>query len=323
MKTNCKFYATVAIITAVVAFSQTAKSQNIFPSSGNTGIGTATPSAKLDLVGDLKISQDVGGVNVDFIKFVDNTPGGYSTFGTVGAGNGVMYMNAAGTQNNLDLRVSNTSALYVKSNGNIGIGTTSPSGLLDVQLGGANYSTTGEKALIINKLDRELYFAPNLGDWSHSQISVAGDFGIFWKDQTGPNGKNGSAGLVIAAHASSSAGIRIDANGNVGIGTNLLSNNANHKLAVNGSIRAKEIFVEVGWADYVFLPDYRLKPLYEVESYIQSEGHLPGVPSEKEIEEQGVSLGEMSKIQMEKIEELTLYIIELQKRINALEADNN
>jgi hypothetical protein len=67
------------------------------------------------------------------------------------------------------------------------------------------------------------------------------------------------------------------------------------------------------WADFVFKKNYPLMSLGEVDGYIQKNGHLPGVPSGKEIEEQGHDLGEMDVILLKKIEELTLYVIELKK----------
>ena len=72
------------------------------------------------------------------------------------------------------------------------------------------------------------------------------------------------------------------------------------------------------WADYVFANNYNLKPLNEVEAFIKKNGHLPNVPSATEVKENGLELGEMSKIQQEKIEELTLYLIEQKKEIETL-----
>ena len=87
----------------------------------------------------------------------------------------------------------------------------------------------------------------------------------------------------------------------------------------NGKVECKEIKVTLtGWADYVFANDYKLMSLSNLEKYIATNKHLPGIQSAKEIEAEGLSVGEMQKQQMEKIEELTLYIIELQKQIDAL-----
>lgn len=107
--------------------------------------------------------------------------------------------------------------------------------------------------------------------------------------------------------------------GNVGIGTPYPV----HKLSVNGTIGAGEVIVEAPvWCDYVFEDDYKLKPLSEVKSYIDKNGHLPDVPSAEVVEEKGISLGDMTKIQMEKIEELTLYMIEMQEKMEKLQKQN-
>ncbi|WP_437921168.1 hypothetical protein [Sphingobacterium sp. LRF_L2] len=104
--------------------------------------------------------------------------------------------------------------------------------------------------------------------------------------------------------------------GNVGIGTTTPA----EKLAVNGNIRAKEIKVEAtNWPDYVFSPDYALKPIGEVRDFIVENGHLPEVPKASEVEENGLSVGEMNKLLMKKIEELTLYIIDLEQRMKIME----
>ncbi len=111
--------------------------------------------------------------------------------------------------------------------------------------------------------------------------------------------------------------------GNVGIGTA----NPLALLSVNGTIRAREVKVtNLGWADFVFDDNYYLRPLKEVEAFIQKNKHLPDVPSEKEVKEEGTNLGEMDAILLQKIEELTLYMIEMQKenerlkeRVNTLE----
>lgn len=104
--------------------------------------------------------------------------------------------------------------------------------------------------------------------------------------------------------------------GNVGIGT---TNIDGWQLAVGGKIRAQEIKVETGWADYVFLNDYKLPTLQEVEQHIQEKGHLINIPSSAQVEANGIELGEMNKLLLEKIEELTLYILQQEKRIQILE----
>ena len=109
--------------------------------------------------------------------------------------------------------------------------------------------------------------------------------------------------------------MRIDDTGNVGIGT---TNPGTYKLAVNGEIRAKEVIVETGCSDFVFEEHYALRPLNEVEAFIKANKHLPDIPSEKEVSENGLGLGEMQAKLLRKVEELTLYMIEMKKENQAL-----
>ena len=110
------------------------------------------------------------------------------------------------------------------------------------------------------------------------------------------------------------SGSTINYAGNVGIGT---TTPGTWKLAVNGNIRAKEIKVEsANWPDYVFAKDYNLPTLAEIQRHIQEKGHLPGMPSAAEAEANGVALGEMNRLLLEKVEELTLYIINLKQELN-------
>ena len=108
--------------------------------------------------------------------------------------------------------------------------------------------------------------------------------------------------------------------GSVGIGTTATGT---HKLAVEGTIGARKVMVETGsWSDFVFAPDYVLKDLDQVATFIKTNGHLPDVPSEKEVIENGIDLGDMDATLLQKIEELTLYTIAQEKKIKALEKEN-
>lgn len=108
--------------------------------------------------------------------------------------------------------------------------------------------------------------------------------------------------------------------GMVGLGT---TPNQNYRLSVNGNIRAKEITVESGWADFVFEPGYDLDSIEEVEAFILKNGHLKDIPSATHIEQHGVGLAEMNKKLLQKIEEMTLYIIQTTKRMDELEQQLN
>jgi len=108
--------------------------------------------------------------------------------------------------------------------------------------------------------------------------------------------------------------------GNVGIGTTAVNG---AKLSVEGVIRARRVNVDAAsivWSDFVFEPNYNLMSLIQLENFIVKNKHLPDVPSAIEVKENGIDLAQMDAILLQKIEELTLYIIEQDKRIKELES---
>jgi hypothetical protein len=134
-----------------------------------------------------------------------------------------------------------------------------------------------------------------------------------------------SSGVRIGTQADSESALHIE-NYTIG-GTHNISNKFDNLIVVkdhennkvlqlnnDGLLRAREIKVdEVAWPDYVFKPNYELMPLNKVKEFIAQNGHLPNVPSAEEVEADGVNLGKTARITMEKVEELTLYMIEQQE----------
>lgn len=108
----------------------------------------------------------------------------------------------------------------------------------------------------------------------------------------------------------------------IGINTNSVP--AGYTLAVKGKTITEEVKVRTygNWPDYVFAADYNLSPLSTLENDIKALGHLPGVPSAEEVEKDGFNLGEMDAILLEKVEELTLYLIQVNKKVEQLETEN-
>ena len=134
--------------------------------------------------------------------------------------------------------------------------------------------------------------------------------------KSGHSDHNDNPVLQVESWNSSNPGFVVMSNGDVGIGTY----SPNEKLAVNGKIRCKELKVELNnWPDYVFENDYPLMSIDELDTYIQKEGHLPGIAPAEEVEAAGLDLGEHQRKLTEKVEELTLYIIQQQEMIKSLQ----
>jgi hypothetical protein len=222
------------------------------------------------------------------------------------------------------LRLS-PSAIYADvnliANQKIGIGTQLPSEALQITNGFARsdgFIVTGSST------NTSSWNAPWYG------LSLANEANLDFSSNanTHPVVLQGFYGIALRT---SQGYLGMDNDGIVSIGLNaadmnclsLATNSSNaYKLYVEGGIRTEEVLVDVkqgNWCDYVFEPNYRLRPLSEVEAFINQNKHLPEVPSAVEVETNGVKLGEMDAILLKKVEELTLYVIELEKKIKSLE----
>lgn len=208
--------------------------------------------------------------------------------------------------------------MRITAAGNVGIGTISPVAKVDVR-GFTSQNSTGT-------VDSEGYDIQVLSSqnrpWDGAIIALGGAWGPTGYIKTAAI--SGTAGDIIIGNRRSSTdagmtpGILLDMSGNVGIGTT----DPQYPLSVNGTIQAKEVIVNTGWSDYVFAPGYKLLPLAEVAQYIKRNHHLPGIPSEAEVEKDGVSLGQMQAKLLAQIEELTLQVIQLQREVNKLKKTN-
>ena len=234
--------------------------------------------------------------------------------------------------------------IYAKGNGNVAIGFTyadtavikyakfSAYQLDPLGTSAGNYTTiTTVGGSSPNKFKNSLWLRRDAAgnEWTmvrlHDGISIDGSYrtpGVdtrtWWERD--PYDNIQSWGTAATTYMTLKAG-------NLGIGVT----NPTNKLEVNGTIRAKKVVVEpTGWPDFVFSPNYKLPDLQQIEEHIKEQGHLPDIPSEADVTEKGVDLVEMNAKLLQKVEELTLYLIEQNKqntkqneRISALEKQVN
>nr|WP_199157670.1 hypothetical protein [Pedobacter sp. ASV2] len=331
-----------------------AVAQNTFPNSGNVGIGTTSPQYLYQMMGehnstqfnmrrshgnplyqaDLMLWASEPGISYTGVGIGNNVINGPSTITRILNAKGASYMRLLDSEIRLNVVQSNgtdIAALAINSAGNVGIGTEIPRVPLDV---GA-YSDGGKLSSVLSRL----FEGDKSGDGTFLGVkgyattiggkSFALEHSFYGSVNSSVNFYRGSSitgGEISFNTDTNLERVRIDVAGNVGIGTatprEKLSVNGN--ISVNGKIGAKEVKVEgKDWPDYVFAKNYVLPTLAETEKYINKKGHLPGMPSAMEVESNGLAMSEMFKLQQQKIEELTLYIIQQQKDIDKLKKKLN
>ncbi|NLT03777.1 MAG: hypothetical protein GXY09_07945 [Bacteroidales bacterium] len=299
--------------------------------AGNLGVGIVNPATKLHINGPIRGGGTGGALSVSTMfgsLLMGPTNTTYSSFSTDRSRfqfNKPLYLNDAKISSyysDLSLQTNGlTKVTILRSNGNVGIGETQPFHKLHVH--GSMYlrsddynSYSGSNTNHFYWYGHRMMMGTQPGDYAHN---------IFMLQPGGSDqGELVSSLQLWHAASTTSKDLRIHLvssgnsyfnGGNIGIGTN----NPQYLLDVNGIIRAMEIKVEpIGqFADFVFAEDYSLPTLKDVDDFIQTNGHLPNVPSASEVKEKGLNLVEMQIRLLQKIEELTLYTIEQQRLIES------
>ncbi|TKG87656.1 hypothetical protein EYV94_28105 [Puteibacter caeruleilacunae] len=268
--------------------------------NGKIGIGTDMPTQKLEVLGNIKSSSSIfsSAYYLNGLEVLNTNSG----FLYLGLGNF-----ASGIYTNKKIRTTSSIEPYTNFSSNLGQ-SSARWGVIY----GRDLDIKGELINIVPSTNTSGIYAASILNNSSENAS---QHGLYLQVETG-------GGYLIKS--SINGGLTKDAfvinnQGKVGIGT---TTTGTHKLAVEGTIGAREIVVETGeWSDFVFAEDYELRKLEEVESFIEENNHLPDIPSEKVVLESGVALGEMDAKLLQKIEELTLYLIEQNKEIQELKEE--
>lgn len=305
----------------------------------NMGIGTLTPTAKLDVNGKLRVQGDIYGS--DMLTFQDNTRFTVTTSEIPNLRTPSFSMTQYGiaapaTTGSADLWISGnhnirmftagnpTPRMSISLVGNVGIGTINPQYTLDVN--GKLFLNTvetiaGWQYSYLHWNAHSLVMGTPVGHYAHNSIDLK------------PGGVSqeplhSQIRMYTATNLNQhTLNIQLNSNGNcffnnpgyVGIGTV----NPQYKLDVKGIIRATEVLIQSidNFPDYVFDKNYELPTLNQVNSFIRENGHLPGIPSAREVKENGMSLVDMQVKLLQKVEELTLYTIQQQEEIQLLKAE--
>lgn len=248
----------------------------------NVGIGTGAPIEKLSVLHNGS-NTPFGAMGIDVTSFSTASNAAdsyYFRVRDIGAGNNIPFI--------------------IKGTGSVGIGTTTPISSLQTNGTVTIGSGTNPSAVGVMQLKTEIV-SPIANRLTY------GTDGSGWKFAIGKN----QGGTVTDQFV-------IQDNGNVSIGTTTAP--VGYKLAIAGDMIAERVVVKLqaNWPDYVFKTGYSLRPLSEVENFVKANNHLPDVPSEAEIKAKGIDIEQMNATLLKKVEELTLYMIELQKQNDVL-----
>lgn len=274
--------------------------------TGNVGIGKTSPDYKLDVNGDVHVGKKLRifrqGISATtfYLESVSN--------------NSSINVNSSSDYLTFNVGSGAPERMRITNSGNVGIGTITPSAKLDIEGGnfylGEEVNANGQRRqLRVYGYDSNSQFYGSIhSNWEDGKRT----FDIYTSNTTH------QLKIDVSANTNGRIAILPGQSAGVGIGTLVTGS---HKLAVEGSIGARSVKVEAnGWSDFGFEDDYKLSDLKDVEKYISENNHLPEIPSEAEVKENGINLGEMDAKLLQKIEELTLYLIEQNKQLESQSA---
>ncbi len=289
VNTTSPSYYAFNVASGIAANSSGGNSIFTVRADGNVGIGTTSPGYKLDVNGSMNIGNISSGSNA-ILNFSTNASGGPRSI-TYRAADASMSIDNTG----------GNALMTIQNGGNVGIGTTTPLAKLSVI--GSSTAADGT--------DQTGIFQVTSGTGANTDNKLI--IGVHNDDYSWIQGiKPGTDVTTLVLNG---------LGGNVLIGKTTQLN-ATYKLDINGSARANEIVVNTTGADFVFEPKYNLPKLTKVKAFIDKNHHLPEIPPAVEMQKNGMSVGELNTKLLQKIEELTLYLIEQSKQIIEQQAIN-
>lgn len=290
----------------------------IYNSGDSIGIGTTSPDERLHIQsGKIFISDNRANQSPHIIfdaAAVDYKEGGLQWKRSGDTMASINYVANPSFPNYLRFSVSNNGKgpdMFLNSNGFLGMGYTDPQVKLHIRASTAGelIRLEGENPLIQLRRSTGLLSYEDVGFIQTSTDNI----------RIGTNSSNTLGKFVVRTGGADR--LFIDASGNVSIGTSSVA--SGYRVSINGKAICEELKVQLSgnWPDYVFQKEYALMPLPQLEEFIQANKHLPNIPKAAEVEKSGIEVGDMQKRMMEKIEELTLYIIDLQKQVDELKKE--
>lgn len=321
----------------------------VISSAGKIGIGNSDPQELLHLNGNLLLNSfALGSQQGIFFREGFSTSNKFNlSIMNYDDGDGspdAMLINAYdGIYFNTGSNSMNT-RMHIRNNGNVGIGTVTPNAKLDIKIGSSetvnsvnlydgNYeigsirklsSTDGRGLVISGKTENATTAQPTLILAGYTKDFAADNSYDAAVSIRGYNVDNNSAlqsaPIFKVLNGAQSSYFTVNSNGNVGIGTN----SPDSKFTVAGNIHSQEVKVTVdAGADFVFEDDYNLRTLEETEQFITENNHLPEIASADEMVENGLEVGKMNIKLLQKVEELTLYMIEMNKEMKSQKEEIN
>lgn len=289
--------------------------------SGQTFIGNFTAPANNFNASGSMLTVGHSGANNKILNLVDNTNTGslinlFSVFG-----NGRVELSTSGVNTGVQITQSGNTAATIRLNHS----TSSEGNWALMGFGSGTTEGAGNFGIYDQNAPATRFFIA--GSSTNPTGVNAGNVGIGTyipkaKLAISSNVENALAITDENATTTDKRRFIVKTDGKTQIGTELLSSSPHYTstmLSVNGKIVAKSCYITIAdWADYVFDANYKIPNLYDVEAYYKANKHLPEIPSEKEVLENGVDIAEMNKLLLKKVEEITILLVNQQKEIDLL-----